>query len=373
MKNTEKKVEYLELIYDLIFVYVIGRSNSLMYAIEDGFVPPQRFAVYVFATLAVIQIWSFSTFYTNMFGRNSVRDHIFMFVNMYLLYYIGEGTHLGWARFQTQYHIAWALILANTGLQYLIEFRRQAGNTEIQNLLRKLTAVLFGEAALVLAALVAPAWVSLAAIFFGIVMTWYFARDSREGLIDFPHLTERAMLYVVFSFGEMIIGMTGYFEGAFTWNSLYFSLMGFLIIAAFFLGYEVLYNRIIDRERSSTGMGYMLIHIFLAFALNNMTIALRYMREERVLLWPKTLFLISSFLLFYLCLLALMYYSRKELRLCRRFILPVIGIAAVFVVLMLVFREQMYINIAVSVVFVYAVFLRLYLYSRKQTGCAEEK
>lgn len=35
----EKKVEYLELIYDLIFVYVIGRNNSLLHNVEDGFVP----------------------------------------------------------------------------------------------------------------------------------------------------------------------------------------------------------------------------------------------------------------------------------------------------------------------------------------------
>ncbi len=30
----EKKVEYLELIYDLIFVYLIGRNNSLLHYIE---------------------------------------------------------------------------------------------------------------------------------------------------------------------------------------------------------------------------------------------------------------------------------------------------------------------------------------------------
>ena len=34
----EKKVEYLELIYDLIFVYIIGRNNSLLLHLEDGFV-----------------------------------------------------------------------------------------------------------------------------------------------------------------------------------------------------------------------------------------------------------------------------------------------------------------------------------------------
>ena len=77
----EKKVEYLELIYDLIFVYIIGRNNSLLHHVEGGFISLETFLTYALATLAVIQIWNYSTFYINMFGRNGLRDHIF------LLYY----------------------------------------------------------------------------------------------------------------------------------------------------------------------------------------------------------------------------------------------------------------------------------------------
>ena len=39
----EKKVEYLELIYDLIFVYIIGRNNSLLHHMTDGFIQPKMF------------------------------------------------------------------------------------------------------------------------------------------------------------------------------------------------------------------------------------------------------------------------------------------------------------------------------------------
>ncbi len=368
LHNDEKKVEYLELIYDLIFVYIIGRNNLLLQEIDNGFVPAVQFAVYVFATLAVIQIWNFSTFYTNMFGRNSIRDHIFMFINMYLLYYMGEGTHLGWASFRTQYHIAWALILINIGVQYLIEMTNHKEDADIRRTIRRMAFVLFGEAILVVIAIFSSFWISIVAILFGVIMTWLFAGSNREELIDFTHLSERAMLYVVFTFGEMIIAMAGYFEGNFTLSSFYFSLMGFLIVAALFLSYEMLYNKIIDRELKTSGMGYMLIHIFLIFAMNNLTTALEFMREEKVALWPKTLFLVFSFLLFYFCLFALMRYSKKNMGICRRFVIPIVSITIIFVVAMILLREQMYLNIAVSVVFVHAFFIRIYLYSRKQFG-----
>ena len=119
----EKKVEYVELIYDLIFVYVIGRNNALLHVIENDFVALPAFLAYIMTTLAVIQIWNYTTYYINIYGRHSIREHVFLFINMFLMYFIGEGTRADWQRFHTQYHVAWALILINIGVQYLIELR----------------------------------------------------------------------------------------------------------------------------------------------------------------------------------------------------------------------------------------------------------
>ena len=366
----EKKVEYLELIYDLIFVYIIGRNNSLLHAVQGGFISGAQFGAYVLSTLAAIQIWNFSTYYINMFGRNSVRDHVFLFINMYLLYYIGEGTRLHWEGFWTQYHVAWALILVNIGAQYLIELRHHRDDADTARILRNMLAVLFGEAALALlsAALERdggfPA-LTLAAILWGIGTTALFADERKAVLVDFAHLSERAMLYVVFTFGEMIIAIASYFEGELTVNSVYFSLMAFLIVAALFLSYEMMYNRVIDREKRTAGLIYMLIHMFLIFAMNNVTTALEFMQNAQVSVWPKILFLLGAFLLYHLCLLALMRYARPEMRIRRRFPGQAAALTAAFVAGMLIFREQMAVNIALSAAYVYALFIRLFAFARR--------
>ena len=98
-RNEEKKVEYLELIYDLIFVYVIGRNNSLLHQTTNGFVDGKVFLAYILCTFTIIQIWNFSIYYINMHGRNGLRDHICLFINMFLLYFIGEGTRTHWEGF----------------------------------------------------------------------------------------------------------------------------------------------------------------------------------------------------------------------------------------------------------------------------------
>ena len=61
-EKKEKKVEYIELIYDLIFVYIIGRNNTLLHNTQNGFVAAGMFIAYVMCTLAVIQIWTFTTY-----------------------------------------------------------------------------------------------------------------------------------------------------------------------------------------------------------------------------------------------------------------------------------------------------------------------
>ncbi len=364
----EKRVEYLELIYDLIFVYIVGRNNSLLHHMEDGFVSAPVFLGFVLCSLAVIQIWNYSTFYMNMYGRNSARDHVFLFVNMYLLYYIGTGTRVHWEGSQDRYYIAWALILINIGIHYLIERRGHLDEPEALRTIRGLTTALFGEAFIVLLAIPAPGrWgfvLSGAAILFGIFATWRLGGNRKASAVDFPHLSERAMLYVVFTFGEMIIALAGYFEEGFEASSFYFSTLSFLIVAGLFLSYEVLYNRIIDRELSTSGMGYMLIHIFLIFGMNSITASLEFMRDPAVRLWPKALFLVFSFLLFFGCLFALIYYAKAEMKGCRKALAPAAVISALFVVLMLLFRERMYINIAVSVIYVYIIFLLLRRFSR---------
>ena len=371
IEKKEKKVEYIELIYDLIFVYIIGRNNLLLHHFTDGFVTPAFFFAYVISTLAVIQIWNYTTYYINIYGRHSVRDHVFLFINMFLLYLIGEGTRTDWQAYNTQYHVAWALILVNIGLQYLLELRNHRDDKQRKKQIVRMACILLSEAAVVLLSLpvyrlTGTTWVSLAAVLLGIASVMLFGQRSSGSAVDFPHLSERAMLYVVFTFGEMTIAIASYFEGAFSLRNTYFALMAFLIVVGLFLSYGVFYDHIIDREKQTNGLGYMLLHIFVIFAMNNITSGLEFMREEDARLLPKVLFLIGSFLLFFVFLFALgNRYAKAKCRRYYRLCLKAAGIGAVFAALMLLLRENMMLNIALTVVFVFAVFGMIYRYGRK--------
>ena len=78
-----------------------------------------------------------------------------------------------------------------------------------------MSLTLFVESAFVFAAAIPipilGTSLSAAAIIIGIVLTAVSRNKSSGGQTDFMHLTERAMLFVVFTFGEMIIAVASYF------------------------------------------------------------------------------------------------------------------------------------------------------------------
>ncbi len=365
----EKKVEYLELIYDLIFVFIIGRNNALLHHVDNGYVTQGSFFAYVVCTLAVIQIWNFTTFYINIYGRNGVRDHVFLFINMYLLYHMADGISVGWESSFYRFNIAWALILVNIGVQHLIELRNQKDAPWETMQLKRKAAILFIEAALVgvhvLVYSLTGVSVAYIPIAFGIVATILSGNLNRMVPVDFAHLSERAMLYVVFTFGEMIISLSSYFTGEITASGIYFSTMGFLIVVGLLLSYGVLYNRIIDRETITHGTGYMMIHVFMIFALNNISVALEFMRDGEVNLLQKTVLLVGSMVLYFTFMFLTEKYAKHKCAFTRKNALTLCAFASCFIASMLLLRELPYANIAVTVIFVYAVFIMLYLQGKR--------
>ena len=364
IQQKEKKVEYLELIYDLIFVYIIGRNNSLLHHIDGGFITGGAFLAYFMCTLAVIQIWNYSTFYINIFGRNGVRDHVFLFVNMFLLYYMANGTVIQWQSSVYRYSVPWAMILINLGLQYIIEMKNHKSEPWVTHQLSINALILFIEAALVGVHIfvfsITGVSVPYVPIFFGMAAMIIYGIAGSVVPVDFAHLAERAMLYVVFTFGEMIISAASYFTDEISFNSIYFALMAFLIAAGLFLSYGTMYNKIIDKESVTNGLGYMTVHIFLIFALNNISVALEFMRNEDVELMPKTVFLTGSFVMYFTFMFLLARYAKRKCAFTIRTLLILVISAVCFIGLMILLRENMYLNIALSVIYIYAVYAMIY-------------
>jgi hypothetical protein len=141
--------------------------------------------------------------------------------------------------------------------------------------------------------------------------------------------------------------------------------MAFLIVVSLFLTYGIFYDHIIDREKKTNGLLYMLLHIFIIFAMNNITSGLELMQKEQIRLVPKMVFLLGSLLLFFGFLLGLGFgHAKSRCRQYNRLCLMAAVIAVVFIILMILFRYNMAVNIALTVVFTFSLFAMIYRYAR---------
>ena len=65
MAVKEKKVELIELFYDLIYVYAISRLTMLIEEPEDGIIPLSGFFRYLVACFFILQACLYLTNYVN--------------------------------------------------------------------------------------------------------------------------------------------------------------------------------------------------------------------------------------------------------------------------------------------------------------------
>ncbi len=309
----EKKVEYIELIYDLIFVYLIGRSASLLDRVEAGFITGETFLNYLISSLIILQIWYGTTLYMNWFGRNSVRDKVTILINMILLYFMGANTIHGWDINYPVYMGAWCLILVNLGVQYLFHLKKDE-NAQQRHYIRWNAAVLLIQAAYI--ALSIPV-----KLIWNITLgPWAFliglaAMPFISGMpTNFAHLTERVMLYVVFTFGDMLLIIAEYFTTGFTFETVFFAVSSVLIVAGLFFSYGYVYDHLLDRTGMRTGGLYMVLHVFIILALSCVTTALEFMRDDSVDSRPKVLMLMGALLVFFLGLALTEHWSLRRYR-----------------------------------------------------------
>ncbi len=308
MSNDEKKVEYIELIYDLIFVYLLGKNASLLDRIEAGFITPETFLNYIISSLIILQIWYYSTLYMNWFGRNSFRDKLSTLINMILLYFIGANTIHGWNMNYPVYMGAWSLILVNLAMQYLLHLRTTENSIWKKHILKNAAALLIQASYIIISILLYASTghtIGQWAFLIGFMAMPFTTKIPT----NFAHLTERVMLYVVFTFGDMLLIIAEYFTYGFTFETIFFAVTSVLIVAGLFFSYGYIYDHLLNRNGHRRCGLYMVLHIFIVLSLSCVTTALEFMHNNDVHSKPKVLMLLISILIFYIGLMMTEHWS----------------------------------------------------------------
>lgn len=279
-----KKVELTELFYDLVYVYTISQMTSIIHHVHHGIVSPFAFLTFAVGLIIFINSWMVQTVFTNRFGKNSLTNIIFMFLQMMCLLVSSVAVSGDWSQ-----NFAWiflplvaiSLILL---LQYIVEYLR-SDNPADKTFIQQFFYILGLRSLSLLVAVFLPYTAGMVLAITGVVVTWllpaFLTNPKRRRVskdlkpINFPHLVERLSLLVIITFGEMIVGIAPYFSPE---RLSLQSFLIFLIVSNLFMIYIVEIDHMIDVNKADvTGNGAIYYHYPIFFGLSFITVSLSFL------------------------------------------------------------------------------------------------
>ncbi len=204
----ERRVSYLELLYDLVYVAVISQAATRL-ATDVSALRFLEFAV-VFGLIWIA--WVNGTLYLELHGREDGRTRSFVFLQMGILalmaVFTGTAANETGAPFALTY-VAFLLVLV-----WLWNSVRRQDEPEVARVTKQYAVGLLVSAALILASVFLPpemrlvAWAAFVLLWVGAMLLLSFrSRSFSIGLTPTHSMVERFGLFTIIVLGEVVFGV----------------------------------------------------------------------------------------------------------------------------------------------------------------------
>ena len=344
MNIKEKKVELIELFYDLIYVYAISRLTLLIEEPEGGIIPLSGFLRYIVVCFVILQAWLYLTNYVNRYGRWKWYEYGLTAVNMTAAVYMANTISTEWNEMSLTFNLAMLVMLLCVAAMYFIQTRLKEQDTgAAKNSLVILTidCILYFAAFLASALHVAQAviWLDVVAVLVGAFLPFFIRGKFDISIISFPHLVERFELITIITFGEGVVGMTDFFDVK---NFSFCPILVFAVILALFGCYVTQIHYLCNHHRTDRSLRLMFSHYFIVIAVNLVTVAFKFLENAEADRLFTAILMPAALVLFFIAAFADSIYYHERFSLEAKDIVLSAAFLAVGAVLMVTGRNNMY-------------------------------
>lgn len=345
MTIKEKKVELIELFYDLIYVYAISRLTMLIEEPSGGVIGLSEFGHYFIASFVILQAWLYMTNYVNRYGKWRWYEYGIAAVNMVAAVYMSNTISNDWESMYTPFNIAMLVMLLCVAALYFIQTRVNKENSgAARNSLLILSlvcgiyaviciAILFGAPGTAVMAL------DTAAVLVGAFIPFVIRGNFNAEIINFPHLVERFELLTIITFGEGVVGMTSFFDVTrFTIEPI----IVFGILLSLYGSYVVQIHYLMEHHRTERALRLMFSHYFIVIAVNLITVALKLAGEAEISRLFLAVMMSAAVVIFYIAIMANRAYYKSEYTFNGKDTLKMAIVIAMGIAAMALFRNNTY-------------------------------
>lgn len=344
MKVKEKKVELIELFYDLIYVYALSKLTMLIEEPENGVIPFAGFFRYLVVCFVILQAWLYLTNYVNRYGRWKWYEYGLTAVNMTAAVYMANTIDTDWGEMATTFNLAMLVMLLCVAVMYFIQIRLNEQDTgAARNMLTILTVDLFLYLVAFLASVIHPGqivlWIDVAAVLVGAFLPFFIRGRFDISIISFPHLVERFELITIITFGEGIVGMTGFFDVKhFTLRPI----LVFAVILCLFGCYVTQIHYLCNHHRVDRSLRLMFSHYFIVIAVNLITVAFKFLENPEASHLFTAGLMIAALILFFAAIFSDSIYYHEKYRFGIKDAAESCGFLVIGAAVMLLVRSTIY-------------------------------
>ncbi|UQZ91051.1 low temperature requirement protein A [Deltaproteobacteria bacterium Smac51] len=311
----EKKVSWLELFFDLVFVTAVSFTTHLFIQIDHH---PEKIHLYLGEYLLMVfpmfWVWTGQTMFFNRFSDKLRRPEIFMLPQMFFLIVMTASLDFEFSHTYHSYLASYAGLRLITVIQYYLAAGRLEGPRREA---AKLLGALFIPGVLIplSSLLFVGTWhyvIMYAGIAADMVLPLLFGAQLGQAPVNLGHLAERFGLFVLITFGESLVSINtiliGHTADLYT---LAFAAAGFSVIGLMWASYFYYYENVVDHHKKTNGQILIYGHFLILVSIMALAGDIELLSEGGL---PKIMllsFLYGPVALFY-CVENLVFYFHKK-------------------------------------------------------------
>lgn len=311
----EKKVTWLELFYDLLFVAAVATATHVLLHVEHGIIHPEYLFKFVLIFIPIWWAWVGQSMFINRFGQDFLHQRIFMILQMLFVLIMISSLSVDFDQYYFSFLIGYVGLRALTSVQYFVV--QTIEKDERKKIARFLgTRFAFGVFISFLS-IFFDSWVRYVVLYAGIVIDMILPILGHKLLIKVPtntaHLLERFALLTLILFGESVVSTLAVLQPQTgDWNSILFSIISFVLIISMWWQYFENVEKKVNKSIQNSGQTILYGHLFILISLSMIAASIKLMFLHEVHYHFNLYFVFGSVLLYFISTTVVFHQYRFE-------------------------------------------------------------
>jgi low temperature requirement protein LtrA len=311
----DKKVTWLELFYDLLFVAAVATATHVLLHVEEGYIHPEYLLKFALIFIPIWWAWTGQTMFINRFGQDFLHQRIFMILQMLFVLIMISSLSVDFDQYYFSFLIGYIGLRALTAIQYLVVQNLENGD---RKKVARFLGTRFGIGAfLSFLSIFFDSWVRYAVLYAGIIVDMVLPILGHKYLVrvttNTAHLLERFALLTLILFGESVVSILAVLQPQKgDWHSILFSIISFVLIISMWWQYFDNVEKKVNKSIEGTGQTIIYGHLFILMSLSMIAASIKLMFLHEIHYTFILYFVFGSVLLYFIATSIVFHQYRYE-------------------------------------------------------------